>query len=300
MTTIHTDFLGSPVAETNASGTVTRVERYTPYGEPSDMQLDAGPGFTGHASDVATGLTNMQQRYMDQELGRFLTPDPVGPEEDFVEHFNRYSYVLNNPIRNIDPDGSRCNVSNWTSSYCTRRDVYRGFDISAKHATRFFGAASLTVEYLANQDMPIAGAFGPSGEAQKFLQEVSAKLFSLNTEVFKQILKGSLSTSGLDAKMVHMEQTEVQAMLDNLPKDMRTRIIDSINSSFARRNLAAFGPGAKSDARYNKVIDGVEKKLGRPIDFGNQSDREAIGNALIKDIRSSGACGKTGGNIKSC
>ena len=61
-TTIHTDFLGSPVAETNSAGTVPRVERYTPYGEPADMQLDAGPGFTGHATDVATGLTYMQQR----------------------------------------------------------------------------------------------------------------------------------------------------------------------------------------------------------------------------------------------
>ena len=70
------------------------------------MQLDAGPGFTGHASDVATGLTNMQQRYMDQELGRFLTPDPVGPEEDFINHFNRYNYALNNPVRYTDPDGT--------------------------------------------------------------------------------------------------------------------------------------------------------------------------------------------------
>ena len=84
ITYIHADFLGSPVAETNTAGTVTRVERYTPYGEPADMQLDAGPGFTGHATDVATGLTNMQQRYFDAELGRFISPDPVGPEEDFI------------------------------------------------------------------------------------------------------------------------------------------------------------------------------------------------------------------------
>ncbi len=105
ITTIHTDFLGSPVAETNSAGTVTRVERYTPYGEPSDLQLDVGPGFTGHATDVLTGLTYMQQRYMDQEIGRFLTPDPVGPEEDFVNHFNRYNYAQNNPVRYTDPDG---------------------------------------------------------------------------------------------------------------------------------------------------------------------------------------------------
>jgi RHS repeat-associated protein len=112
-TTIHTDFLGSPVAETNAAGAVTRVERYTPYGEPADMQLDAGPGFTGHATDVATGLTYMQQRYYDPEIGRFISPDPVGPEEDFIKHFNRYNYALNNPVRYTDPDGrqSRCGVS---------------------------------------------------------------------------------------------------------------------------------------------------------------------------------------------
>ncbi len=105
VTTIHTDFLGSPVAETNSAGTVTRVERYTPYGEPADLQLDAGPGFTGHATDVATGLTYMQQRYYDADIGRFISPDPVGPEEDFIQHFNRYNYAMNNPVRYTDPDG---------------------------------------------------------------------------------------------------------------------------------------------------------------------------------------------------
>jgi hypothetical protein len=33
------------------------------------------------------------------------------------------------------------------------------------------------------------------------------------------------------------------------------------------------------------VLDKVEVGLGRSIDFGKQSDREAIGNALIKDLR---------------
>ena len=93
------------MSETNAAGTVTRVERYTPYGEPSDMQLDAGPGFTGHATDVATGLTYMQQRYYDPEIIRFPVPYPVGPEEDFIKHFNRYVYAYGNPVRYTDPDG---------------------------------------------------------------------------------------------------------------------------------------------------------------------------------------------------
>ncbi len=105
-TYIHTDFLGSPVAETNSAGTVTRIERYTPYGEPSDMQLDAGPGFTGHATDVTTGLTYMQQRYYDAEIGRFISPDPVQTNPNTGTGFNRYWYANGNPISNIDPDGA--------------------------------------------------------------------------------------------------------------------------------------------------------------------------------------------------
>lgn len=95
------------MAESNSAGTVTRIERYTPYSEPADMQLDVGPGFTGHATDVATGLTYMQQRYYDADIGRFISPDPVGPEEGFIRHFNRYNYALNNPVRYTDPDGRK-------------------------------------------------------------------------------------------------------------------------------------------------------------------------------------------------
>lgn len=70
-----------------------------------------------------------------------------------------------------------------------------------------------------------------------------------------------------------------------------------MNGSFSRRWL---GDSHAQDRRYNKVLDGVEKGLGRSIDFGNQSDREAIGNALIKELRSPGACNSTGTRVKSC
>ena len=53
----------------------------------------------------------MQQRYFDAEIGRFISPDPVGPEEDFINHFNRYNYAQNNPVRYTDPDGRRIDGS---------------------------------------------------------------------------------------------------------------------------------------------------------------------------------------------
>lgn len=101
----HTDSLGSPVAESDASKTVTKIERYTPYGEPSDQGYDQGPGFTGHVTDAATGLTYAQQRYYDPVIGRFLSVDPIESDATTAWNFNRYNYAANNPYKFTDPDG---------------------------------------------------------------------------------------------------------------------------------------------------------------------------------------------------
>ncbi len=48
----HKDHLGSPVAETNASGNVSWREQYTPYGDTLLRPAANAnkPGFTGHTS----------------------------------------------------------------------------------------------------------------------------------------------------------------------------------------------------------------------------------------------------------
>ena len=104
VTYIHTDQLGSPVAETNAAGTLTQRFRYEPFGQSLEANIAQGPGYTGHVADAASGLIYMQQRYYDPVIGRFLStdPDPVG---ELGLNFNRYAYVGNNPYSAIDPDG---------------------------------------------------------------------------------------------------------------------------------------------------------------------------------------------------
>ena len=63
-----------------------------------------GPGYTGHENDTETGLVYMQARYYDP-VGRFLSPDPIGPGVGSLFGFNRYDYANNNPIINTDPMG---------------------------------------------------------------------------------------------------------------------------------------------------------------------------------------------------
>ncbi|WP_295515644.1 RHS repeat domain-containing protein, partial [uncultured Stenotrophomonas sp.] len=107
VTYIHTDALGSVVAESDANGNVIKRYDYEPYGAVVGGEVTDGPGYTGHVSDSATGLSYMQQRYMDPQLGVFLSVDPVTAYEQPVGQLNRYRYASSNPYRFVDPDGRR-------------------------------------------------------------------------------------------------------------------------------------------------------------------------------------------------
>jgi len=105
VTYFHTDALGTPIAITDAAGNVIETSEYAPYGDLLNRPDSDGPGYTGHVQDAATGLTYMQQRYFDPQIGRFLSVDPVAAYSNPVGAFNRYRYAANNPYRFTDPDG---------------------------------------------------------------------------------------------------------------------------------------------------------------------------------------------------
>ena len=100
---LHTDALGSLVAETDASKNVTQRYHYEPYGAAFG-QGPNGPGYTGAVMDPS-GLTYMQARYYDPQLGRFLSTDPLDPDPMTGMGFNRYAYANSNPYRYYDPSG---------------------------------------------------------------------------------------------------------------------------------------------------------------------------------------------------
>jgi RHS repeat-associated protein len=71
--------------------------------------------FTGKERDGNTGLDYFGARYFSGAQGRFTSPDPMMHpsesqfgQEGFLsdpQRWNKYAYALNNPLRNIDPDG---------------------------------------------------------------------------------------------------------------------------------------------------------------------------------------------------
>jgi RHS repeat-associated protein len=102
---IHTDSLGSVAVVTDQNRNVIERREYEPYGQQLTPAVQDGPGYTGHVQDAATGLTYMQQRYYDPQLGIFDSVDPVTAYEQPITNFCRYCYARNNPYKFTDPDG---------------------------------------------------------------------------------------------------------------------------------------------------------------------------------------------------
>lgn len=62
-------------------------------------------GYTGHEMVDDMGIIHMNGRIYDSKLGRFLQADPFIQAASNTQSFNRYSYLLNNPLNATDPSG---------------------------------------------------------------------------------------------------------------------------------------------------------------------------------------------------
>jgi RHS repeat-associated protein len=105
VTLVMTDTQGNVLMTKDPQGHILARYTYRPYGTQQSGPTNAGPGYTGHVNDPGSGLVYMQQRYYDPGVGRFLSPDPIGPAAGNAFNFNRYAYANNNPVVNTDPDG---------------------------------------------------------------------------------------------------------------------------------------------------------------------------------------------------
>jgi RHS repeat-associated protein len=118
----HLDHLGTPRLITADTGAIAAQYEYYAFGPQPD---DSGPRetpteeleYTGHQRDLTAGdvhvLDYMHARYYTGAMGRFLAVDPLADSERAAANpqmWNRYAYVQNNPMTNVDPNGKETRV----------------------------------------------------------------------------------------------------------------------------------------------------------------------------------------------
>jgi len=117
-----TDHLGTPRLILDQTGSLANVKRhdYLPFGEElfattgvrtAALGYSGSDGvrqqFTSKERDVETGLDYLGARYFSSAQGRFIGPDPLlsSGRPKNPQSWNRYAYVVDNPLRLIDPTG---------------------------------------------------------------------------------------------------------------------------------------------------------------------------------------------------
>jgi RHS repeat-associated protein len=112
---LHRDYLGSIVAVTTQSGNVEEKRLFDAWGNITKVQDGAGNillelsvtdrGYTGHEHLQGVNLIHMNGRLYDPVVHRFLQPDNYIQDPHNTQNYNRYAYVLNNPLKYTDPSG---------------------------------------------------------------------------------------------------------------------------------------------------------------------------------------------------
>jgi RHS repeat-associated protein len=116
----HADHLGSSRFASTPAQTMYSDTAYSAFGEPYAESGTADVSFTGQDQDTTSGVYDFLYRKYDPAQSRWTSPDPAGlAAVDFTDpqSWNRYAYVLNEPVAWVDPLGLTVCDANGNNCY---------------------------------------------------------------------------------------------------------------------------------------------------------------------------------------
>ena len=153
------DKLGSTDVMTDKSGVVVQRMSFDVWGQRrADIDWNAltaqqirefnsqetRKGYTGHEMVDASNLIHMGGRIYDPFTARFLNADIHVQAPNLTQSYNRYAYVLNNPMNYTDPSGYSWLSKNWRSVASVAIAVFAPY-AAGYLQTGLFAATKLTI-----------------------------------------------------------------------------------------------------------------------------------------------------------
>lgn len=114
---LHRDYQGTISAISDQEGKVEERRQFDAWGnlaylekngvkvDPKKPDLLIERGYTGHEHFFQVGLIHMNGRMYDPKLHTFLSVDNYIQDPFNTQNYNRFGYVLNNPLMYTDPSG---------------------------------------------------------------------------------------------------------------------------------------------------------------------------------------------------
>jgi RHS repeat-associated protein len=231
----HPDHLGSSSFITNASGNVDQHLQYLPFGEPwIDQRTSNNIRFTfsGKERDEETGYNYFGARYYNADISIWLSVDPLS--DQYPSH-SGYNYVMNNPIKLVDPNGMWVEGAGLLNNFFKSDDRNKA-EMKAKQLSAG-GASNISVNR-------IDGGWQTSYTTQNN-EEIDGADYALNEHGFIDFDKSKRGSSPI---------TGILAAA-------------SANASYFQ---AVFENDAKFIFKYNQRINGI-KKLATDITAENKA-----------------------------
>ncbi|MCV2231780.1 DNRLRE domain-containing protein [Acholeplasma manati] len=128
-----TNLQGDVIELRDMSGNVVVKYKYDAWGnivyQSPGTLADINPyRYRGYRFDVETGYYYLQSRYYNPQIGRFISAD--GQVNEGILGENMYAYTENNPVMNIDPEGTK--VWHFVVGFCL---IFIGAIISINSTT---------------------------------------------------------------------------------------------------------------------------------------------------------------------
>ncbi|MDR6544287.1 RHS repeat-associated protein [Chryseobacterium rhizosphaerae] len=173
---LHKDYIGSILAISDEAGNKLEQRHFDAWGNFTHLQMGSGAiitdkniidntsllvdrGYTSHEHFAEVGIIHMNGRLYDPLLRRFLNADENIQDSYNTQNYNKYGYVLNNPLMFNDPSGEFILESAFLSaviigamiasfSYTVMVSITgQDWNLGSFLKSTLFGAASAAVTY---------------------------------------------------------------------------------------------------------------------------------------------------------